>query len=85
MIVADASAVVSGLPNAGPARTLLGREQVHLPGLVSPEVVRAPRRVASAGSVTAEPGWYALDTRRRLGVTCRAAVGLLRPVTVVPR
>jgi predicted nucleic acid-binding protein len=77
VIVADASAVVSGLLTAGPARTLLGREQVHVPHLVDSEVAGALRRVVSAGRATAEQAWAALDTWRRLGVTRHAAVGLL--------
>ena len=77
MIVADASAAVSALFNAGPARDLLARERVHVPHLVDVEVTSALRRSVAAGRVTAEQGRVTLDTWRRLGVTRHAATGLL--------
>ena len=77
MIVADASAAVSALFNAGPARDLLARERVHVPHLVDVEVTSALRRSVAAGRVTAEQGRATLDTWRRLGVTRHAATGLL--------
>ncbi|MGR7026322.1 type II toxin-antitoxin system VapC family toxin [Geodermatophilus sp. URMC 62] len=77
MIVADASAVVSGLLNAGPTRTLLARERVQVPHLVDTEVTSALRRAAAAGTITAADGWSALDTWRRLAVTRHPATGLL--------
>ncbi len=77
MIVADASAVVSALLNAGAARDLLGRERVQVPHLVDAEVASALRRATSVGVLTPEEGWAALDTWRRLGVTRHPVVGLL--------
>ncbi|SFP89928.1 Predicted nucleic acid-binding protein, contains PIN domain [Geodermatophilus dictyosporus] len=77
MIVADASAVVSGLLNAGPARELLGSERVHVPHLADVEVASALRRAVAADRITAAEGWSTLDTWRRLGVTRHAAPGLL--------
>ena len=77
MIVADASAVVSGLLNSGSARDLLARERVQVPHLVGIEVTSALRRTAAAGTITAADGWSALDTWRRLAVTRHSATGLL--------
>ncbi len=77
MIVADASAVVSALLNAGAARELLGRERVQVPHLVDAEVASALRRVASTGVLTPDKAWAALDTWRRLGVTRHPVMGLL--------
>ncbi|MGY1606402.1 type II toxin-antitoxin system VapC family toxin [Geodermatophilus sp. SYSU D00700] len=77
MIVADASAVVAALLNAGPARALVSEEQVHVPHLVDAEVAGALRRLVAADSMTADQGWAALDTWRRLGVTRQPMSGLL--------
>ncbi|WP_369253381.1 type II toxin-antitoxin system VapC family toxin [Geodermatophilus amargosae] len=77
MIVADASAVVSALLNAGAARDLLAHERIQVPHLVDVEVAGALRRTVSAGTVTADEGWAALDTWRRLGVTRHPVPGLL--------
>ncbi|MGY1665960.1 type II toxin-antitoxin system VapC family toxin [Geodermatophilus sp. SYSU D00696] len=77
MIVADASAVVAALLNAGPARALLSEEQVHVPHLVDAEAAGALRRLVAADSMTADQGWAALDTWRRLGVTRQPMNGLL--------
>jgi predicted nucleic acid-binding protein len=77
VIVADASAVVSALLNAGAARDLLAHERIQVPHLVDVEVASALRRTVSAGTVTADEGWAALDTWRRLGVTRHPASGLL--------
>jgi predicted nucleic acid-binding protein len=77
VIVADASAVVSALLNAGAARDLLGRERVQVPHLVDAEVASALRSVTSTGVLTPDEGWAALDTWRRLGVSRHPVVGLL--------
>lgn len=52
MIVLDASAALSGLLNAGPARKSLAGEQLHAPHLVDSEVASAvmSRRVESLTS-----------------------------------
>lgn len=69
MIVLDASAAVSGLLNAGPARHLLSIEQVHAPHVVDVEVASALRRSVSAGVVPAQPAELALGTWQRLGLS----------------
>ena len=77
MIVADASAALSALLNAGPARSALAGEQVHVPHLVDSEVASGLRRLVLSRAVTPEQGWVALDTWRRLGVTRHPVTGLL--------
>lgn len=47
MIVVDASAAVSALLNAGPARRVLGEQQVHVPHPIDAEVANALRRFPS--------------------------------------
>lgn len=69
MIVVDSSAALSALLNAGPARELLGREQLHAPHLVDVEVASALRRGALSGTWTAAKGARTLTTWSRLGVT----------------
>lgn len=69
MIVVDASAALSGLLNAGPARRVLAAEQLHVPHLVDAEVVSGLRRKVVARQLSALVGWRALDTWRRLGMT----------------
>lgn len=80
MIVVDASAAVSALLNAGPARQALAEERVHVPHLIDPEVANALRR--GVGSSRIEPGdaWAALERWRRLGVSRYATVHLLARV-----
>lgn len=77
MIVIDASAVVSGLLNDGPARLLLARERLHVPHLVDTEVTSALRRQVLAGNLGADSAWTALGVWRRLAVTRHPAHGLL--------
>lgn len=77
MIVIDASAVVSGLLNDGPARALMGRERLHVPYLADTEVASALRRQVLAGTVSPDHGWTALDTWRRLAVQRYPGHGLL--------
>lgn len=69
MIVIDASAAVSGLLNAGPARQMIGAEQIHIPHLIDSEIASALRRRVLAGQISDRAGWSALDTWRRLGAT----------------
>ncbi|HVB93446.1 MAG TPA: PIN domain-containing protein [Acidimicrobiales bacterium] len=69
MIVADASAALSALLNAGPARRALAGEQLHAPHLIDPEVANGLRRRVAAEEVEAAAGWVTLDTMRRLGIT----------------
>ena len=77
MIVIDASAALSALLNAGPARRALASEQLHAPHLIDSEVVNAIRRGAAAKQLDADAGWTALDTFRRLGMTRYPAFSIL--------
>lgn len=69
MIVVDASAALSALLNAGPARRALADEQLHAPHLIDTEVASGLRRNVQAKRLSAAAGWVALDTFRRLGMT----------------
>jgi predicted nucleic acid-binding protein len=77
VIVLDASAAVSALLNAGPARTSLADEAVHVPHLIDAEIAHALRRQVLGRSLAAADGWAALDTWRRLGVVRHPIGGLL--------
>ena len=77
MIVVDASAALSGILNAGPARNALAAEQLHAPHLIDPEVASGLRRQVAAGQMSAADGWTALDTWRRLGLIRYPVVALL--------
>ena len=68
MIVVDASATLSALLNAGPARTVLAREQLHAPQLLDFEVAAGLRRSVSTHHLEAGAGWTALYVLRRLGI-----------------
>jgi predicted nucleic acid-binding protein len=80
VIVVDASAALSGLLNDGPARRSLATDQLHAPHLIDSEVARGLRRRVAARQVTADNGWAALDTWRRLGLTRYAGYPLLERV-----
>lgn len=69
MIVVDASAALSALLNAGPARRALGSERLHVPHLIDSEVAGALRRNVIAHSVSPDDAWRALDAWRHLGMT----------------
>lgn len=77
MIVVDASAALSGLLNAGPARRALGYQQLHAPHLIDSEVASALRRRVRAQQLDAAAGWSILDTWRRLGMIRYPGVFLL--------
>lgn len=68
MIVVDASAALSALLTAGPARQALSVEQLHAPHLIDSEVANGLRRRVAAG-MSSDAGWTALDTWRRVGMT----------------
>ena len=76
MSVVDASAAVSALLNAGPARRALAREPLHAPHLIDSEVANALRRQLAAGRIDAGQGWAALNVLRRLAVTRHPAFSL---------
>lgn len=80
MIVVDASAAVSALLNAGPARRALSDEQLHAPHLIDSEIANALRRQVGAQRLEADAAWTALDRWRGLGITRYPAVGLLERV-----
>ncbi|MDQ6773790.1 MAG: type II toxin-antitoxin system VapC family toxin [Candidatus Dormibacteraeota bacterium] len=80
MIVIDASAVVAGLLNAGPARGSLGAGQLHAPHLIDSEVVNGLRRQVARRRLEPGDAWRAIDTWRRLGATRYPVVGLLERV-----
>ena len=80
MIVVDASAALSALLNNGHARRSLAEDQLHAPHLVDSEVCSGLRRRVLAGQITADDGWTALDTWRRLGLTRYAVQPLLERV-----
>lgn len=69
MIVVDASAALSALLNAGPARRAVADQQLHAPHLIDTDVASGLRRTVRAQRLSAGTGWAALDTFRRLGMT----------------
>jgi predicted nucleic acid-binding protein len=75
--VVDASAALSALLNAGPARQALADERLHVPHLIDSEVASGLRRKVIAHSVGPDDAWRALDTWRRLGMTRYAVFSLL--------
>ena len=77
MIVVDASAALSALRNAGPARSARASEQLHAPHLIDSEVANGLRRMVAAEQLAADSGWTALDVFRRLGMTRYPVFSLL--------
>jgi predicted nucleic acid-binding protein len=69
VIVADASAALSALLDAGPAREALAIEQLHAPHLIDAEVAHGVRRLVGTGHLDTTAGWRALDTLRHVGMT----------------
>jgi len=80
VIVVDASAAVSALLNAGPARQALAEERVHVPHLIDPEVANALCRGVAASRIEPGDAWAALDRWRRLGMSRYDVVHLLERV-----
>jgi predicted nucleic acid-binding protein len=80
VIVVDASAAVSALLNAGPARRALAEEQLHVPHLIDPEVANALRRGVVASRIEPGDAWIALDRWRHLGMTRYAVFNLFERV-----
>lgn len=80
MIVVDASAAVSALLNAGPARQALADERVHVPHLIDSEVAHALRRGVAASRIEPGDAWTALDRWRRLGMSRHGVTHLLTRV-----
>lgn len=77
MIVADASAALAALLNAGPARRTLESERLHVPHLIDAEVANALRRLIRTGELDANAGADALAVWRRLGMKRYPVVGYL--------
>jgi predicted nucleic acid-binding protein len=80
VIVVDASAALSALLNAGPARALMSSEQLHVPHLIDSEIVNGMRRQVVRGAVTADQAWAGLDTWRRLGIVRHPVSALLERI-----
>jgi predicted nucleic acid-binding protein len=80
VIVVDASAAVSALLNAGPARRALAEEHVHVPHLIDPEVANALRRGVAGARVEPGHAWTALGRWRQLGMSRYAVFHLLERV-----
>jgi len=78
--VVDASAAVSALLNAGPARRALAEEQVHVPHQIDAEVASALRHGVAASQVEPGDAWTALGRWRRLGISRYAVFPLLERV-----
>lgn len=77
MIVVDASLVVAAPLNAGPVRSLLGIEQVHVPHPIDPEVGQVLRCLVAGGNIDPDAAGGALPIWRYLGVVRYPIVGLL--------
>jgi predicted nucleic acid-binding protein len=77
MIVVDASAAISALANAGPARQALANEQLHAPHLVDAEVASGLRRLVASGRRTAVGVLPMLEAWRALGLTRYPMLGML--------
>ncbi|MDA8061226.1 MAG: type II toxin-antitoxin system VapC family toxin [Actinomycetota bacterium] len=80
MIVVDASAAISALLNAGPARAALADEQAHAPHLIDPEVANALRRGVARSLIEPGDARSALERWRRLGLLRHATFPLLERV-----
>jgi predicted nucleic acid-binding protein len=77
VIVVDASAALSAVLNAGPARRALTSEQLHVPHLIDSEVANGLRRRVAAQQLSADDGWSALNAWRSLGMTRYPVFALL--------
>ncbi len=80
MIVIDASAAVSALLNAGPARQALAEAPLHAPYLIDAEVANALRRGVAASRINPEDAWTALDRWRRLGISRYAVLHMVERI-----
>ena len=79
-MVADASAAVSALLNAGAARQALSSQQVHVPHLADTEIASSLRRLVARGRLTVDDGWGALNAWRRLATVRHSSSGLMERV-----
>lgn len=77
MIVADASAAVSALLRAGPARERLSRGDVHAPHLIDFEVANGIRRIVVTDALSEAWGKTALARWARTDIERYPARGLV--------
>jgi predicted nucleic acid-binding protein len=77
VIVVDASAAVSGLLRAGPARRRIATESLHAPHLIDSEVTDALRKLAMRRAVTQDEAAGALGAWRRIGLRRYPSIGLI--------
>ncbi|MCP9848937.1 type II toxin-antitoxin system VapC family toxin [Cyanobium sp. Morenito 9A2] len=77
MIVVDASAVVAGLLNAGPARTALAMEALQAPHLLDGEVASVLRRLCRTGELQVVGAEHLLLVFSALGIRRHASAPLL--------
>lgn len=77
MIVVDASAAVSGLLRAGPAREHLSATALHAPHIVDIEVVEALRRLVLRNAVLAPDAARAIATWSSLGLHRYPTAGMI--------
>lgn len=80
MIVVDASAALSALLNAGPARHTIAEQQLHVPHLIDSEVTNGLRRRVAAGQMGPDAAWTVVRVWQRLGMTRYPVFALLRRV-----
>jgi len=77
VIVADASAIVSGLLRRGPARANITSEALHVPHLIDTEVVDAIRKLVLRDHLEAADAERALAVWQRFGVRRHPTVRLI--------
>lgn len=79
-MVVDASAAISGLLNAGPARQVLAEERLHVPHLIDSELVNGLRRAVASSLTMPDDAWAAIERWRQLGMTRHGGVALFERV-----
>ena len=77
MIVVDASAAVSGLLRAGPARSRLATDALHAPHLLDTEIADAIRKLVLRQGLTASAAGGALAAWKHLGLHRYPTIGLI--------
>jgi predicted nucleic acid-binding protein len=80
LIVVDASAAVSGLVSAGPARHRLATEALHAPHVLDTEVVDAMRKLVLRGAFTSEEAHVLLGGWQQLGLHRYPTIGMLERI-----
>jgi predicted nucleic acid-binding protein len=77
VIVVDASAAVSGLLRAGPARSRLATDALHAPHLLDTEVTDAIRKLVVRQRLTTQEADGALAGWKQLGFHRYPTIGLI--------